>query len=108
MLKANENITYSFKELEEVLTEVEIILQSLHRIGSFYDKKFINDEKKYRSEYEKETTRFVDDWLVCERLSKIRYILSKRFDNTLGEDEMDDLERVLENIKYWSTPGDMP
>lgn len=107
MQKANENITYTFDELEEVLKELEVILQSLHRQGAYYGDKFsTHGEEMFRAEYEKETTRFIDEWRVCERLAKIRYILSKKFDDTLGEDDMDDLERAMENIKHWTKPGD--
>lgn len=108
MQKENEKITYTFNELTEILKEIEIILQSLHRMGSYYGEKLIHEEEKYRGEYEKETTRFIDQWNVCERLAKIRCILSEKFDNTLGEDNMEDLERALESIKHWTTPGDTP
>ncbi|MFT8349755.1 hypothetical protein [Clostridium saccharoperbutylacetonicum] len=108
MLNGNGHITYTFNELAEVLKEVEVILQSLHRSGSYYGEKFIHEEELYRREYEKETTRIIDEWRVCERLAKIRRILSEKFDDTLGEDDMDDLERAMENIKYWRRPGDMP
>lgn len=108
MLKENQHITYTFKELVEVLEELEVILQSLHRSGSYYGEKFIHEEELYRREYEKETTRIIDEWRVCERLAKIRRILSEKFDDALGEDEMDDLERAMENIEHWTKPGDMP
>ncbi|MCX7923116.1 MAG: hypothetical protein N3B21_14060 [Clostridia bacterium] len=101
-------MTYTYVELEEALKEVEIIMQSLHRMGSYYGIKFLEDETKYRQQYEKETTRFIDEWGVCERLSKVRRILSDKFDTSLGEDDMEDLERSFEKIKYWKSPGDKP
>ncbi|MBC8063029.1 MAG: hypothetical protein H7Y18_20550 [Clostridiaceae bacterium] len=108
MQKVNENITFTFNELEEVLKEIEVVLQSLHRQGSYYGDKFTYDEERYHGEYEKETTRFIDEWRVCGRLAKIRGILSDKFDHTLGEDDMDDLERAMDKVKHWSKPGDMP
>ena len=108
MLKENEQITYTFNELVDVLRELEVILQSLHRSGSYYGEKFVHEEELYRREYEKETTHIIDEWGFGERLSKIRCILSEKFDDTLGEDDMDDLERAMENIKHWMKPGDMP
>ncbi|MEQ8156393.1 MAG: hypothetical protein ABRQ25_16195 [Clostridiaceae bacterium] len=109
MQEANMVITYTFDELKEVLGELEVILQSLHRQGAYYSDKFsIYGEEMCRAEYEKETTKFIDEWRVCERLAKMRYILSKRFDDTLGDDDMDDLEKSMENIKHWTKPGDMP
>jgi hypothetical protein len=106
LLNANEQITLSREEAIEVLKEVEIILISLHKQGAYYGEKFVKEEEKYRIEYERETTRFIDEWRVTERLAKVRSIISDKFDTTLGDDDMDDLERALEGIKYWSTPGD--
>ena len=109
MQKVNEKITYTFNELEHVLKELEIILQSLHRMGSYYGDKFTTyGQEIYQREYEEETTRFIDEWYVCERLSKMRQILSERFDDALGDDDMSDLERVLEKVEYWNKPDDIP
>jgi len=41
-------------------------------------------------------------------LVKIRGALSEKFDDTLGDDDMDDLERAMERVKYWEKPGDIP
>ena len=106
MMKENENITISGVELIEALKEVEIILISLHKMGSYYGELLMNNENKHRLDYEKETTRFIDEWLVTRKLAKIRRILSEQFDDTLGEDSMDDLERAMEGLKYWQKPGD--
>lgn len=109
MQKINENITYTFDELKEVLGELEMIIISLHKMGSYYGDKFDTyGEEMYRGEYEKETTRFIDEWRVCKKLGKVRSILSERFDRTLGEDDMDDLEREMDEIRHWSKLGDMP
>lgn len=108
MQKANENITYSFSELVEVLKELELILQSLHRMGAYYGVMSLNNEKAFIQEYEKETTRFIDEGHICERLAKMRQILTTKFDRTLGEDDMDDLERIMLEIKHWNSPGDTP
>lgn len=64
--------------------------------------------KRNIAEYEKETTHFIDGWNVTQRLAKVRMILSEKFDNTLGNDDMVDLERAMEGLKYWSTPEDKP
>lgn len=42
------------------------------------------------------------------RLAKVRGMLSEKFDNTLGNDDMDDIERAMDGLKYWSKPGDAP
>lgn len=101
MLPANQQITLSGDEAVRVLREINLILISLHSMGSYYI-------DKDRSEYEAETTRFIDDWKVTARLAEIRAILTRKFDLTLGSDEMDDLERTMETLRYWRAPGDNP
>ncbi|KPN12822.1 hypothetical protein AKG37_14495 [Bacillus australimaris] len=109
MLKSNQNITYTGDEMLEVLKEMNLILLSLHYMGSYYGEKFHQyGEEAYRREYETETTRFIDEWDVTQRLAKVRKILSSKFDSTLGIDDMDDIERALEDIKYWTKPNDKP
>ncbi len=95
-------------ELIEALKEIEVILISLHKMGSYYGEKFLEAEDKCRAEYERETTRFIDEWKVTHRLAKVRRILSEGFDDTLGEDDAEDLERIMEQLKFWCKPGDNP
>jgi hypothetical protein len=39
---------------------------------------------------------------VTQRLAKVRHILSSQFDDELGDDDMDDIERAMVDLKYWS------
>ena len=92
MMEKNKEIMLTGNEALEILKEINLILVSLHDMGSYYmDKDTI--------EYEKETTRFVDEWKVTSRLAKIRAVLSEKLDNTIGDDDMDDLERVIPDSK---------
>jgi hypothetical protein len=106
MLKRSHQITLSWSEAIEVLRELNLLVVSLDKIGSYYactnDADFDNDA------FEKEVTRFIVDWKVLKRLAKIRGVISEKFDRKLGEDDMDDVERTLEDLKCWSSPGDMP
>lgn len=95
----NNRITFDGNKMLHVLQEIEFMLISLHKIGSYY---FDKDE----CEYAKETTSFIDNSLICERLAKIRTYISSEFDLREGEDEMDDIERACEKIKYWTKPGE--
>ena len=101
MMKENNQIVLSNDESIEILKEINVILISLHYIGSYY----IDKDKP---DYEKETTAFIDEWKVTQRLSRIRGILSEKFNNALEIDEMDDLERAMNGLKYWEKPGDTP
>ena len=99
MKQNKQSITLEKSQAIEVLKEIEIILQSLHNMGTYY-------MDKDSSEYEKETTRFIDEWQVTHRLANIRAVLSSQFDLTLGEDDMDELERAMIDIKVWKKQGD--
>ena len=97
MNPANNVITLTGNEAIDVLKEIEYILISLHKIGSYYaDKDF--------AEYQKETVKFIDECNVTHRLAHARKIISGKFDSTLGEDDMDDLERAMEGLNYWVPP----
>ncbi|NWE42406.1 hypothetical protein HX875_23215 [Pseudomonas yamanorum] len=96
MLEQNKNIALTGMEALKVLSEIEFILISLRNMGSFYaDKPFALEE------YRKDTTDFIDDFGITTRLAQIRNIISKHFDDTLGEDDMDDIERHMVGLKFW-------
>lgn len=94
MLEKNKQIVLNGKDALEVLADIEFILISLHKMGSYYADKPVED-------YRKATTDFIDNEKVTQRLAKVRRIISKNFDSTLGDDDMDDIERHLEEIKFW-------
>ncbi|WP_248744490.1 MULTISPECIES: hypothetical protein [unclassified Pseudomonas] len=94
MLETNKKIELKGEDALEALAELEFILISLHKMGSYYSDKSVED-------YQKATTNFIDNEKVTHRLAKIRKIISKSFDTTLGDDDMDDIERHVENIQFW-------
>ena len=98
----NEKVFYNGEDIVNILKEIEYILISLHDMGSYYAESISEN----RDKYEKETTAFIDNSLVCNRLANIRKKLSEKFDLSLEEDDMDDLERACLDIKYWCKPGD--
>jgi hypothetical protein len=100
----NQRIEISGEDAIRILREINLVVVSLHKIGSYYA---VADEVE-RANYERETTRFIDDWKVTARLAEARAVLSKAFDTTLGDDDMDDLERAMESVDYWSNPARSP
>lgn len=100
----NRRIEIAGEDAMRVLREIELVLTSLHKIGSFYA---VADESE-KQNYDRETTRFIDEWRVTARLAEARAVLSRCFDSTLGEDDMDDLEREMESVDYWAGPGSSP
>ena len=78
----------------QALAELEFILISLHKIGSYYMGEPVED-------YRRATTDFIDNNAVTHRLAKVRKIISEPFDSALGVDDMDEIERYLSNIEFW-------
>lgn len=95
MLKTNKTITISGEDALETLYEIEFMLISLHKMGSYYADKSLED-------YRRETTDFIDDFQITHRLAKIRTLISKNFDDTRGDDDMDDMERYVSTLVMWS------
>ena len=101
MMEENKKIILSGEEAVAILKDVELMLVSLHRIGSVY-------MDKLESDYAYETCRFIDEWRITHKLADIRSLISEKFDTSLGDDDMDDLERAMEDIKCWNKEGDSP
>nr|WP_175799880.1 hypothetical protein [Burkholderia anthina] len=105
MLESNEKIELSGGEALSILCELEYLLISLRNIGTYYHEpsRVFGDGNL---EYCAETTRFIDENKVTQKLAKVREIISAKFDSSLGDDDMDDIERAVEDIKVWERPGD--
>jgi hypothetical protein len=97
MLPANGKICLTFEEAISVLRELEVVVVSLHKMGSFY-------ADKDRLAYERETTRFIDEERITQRLAEVRGLIADKFDRSLGEDDMDDVERAMVDVDLWRPP----
>ena len=105
MLKENEEITLTGQEAINILSDIECILISLKNIARYYynnQDKEISDLDKLK--YYQETSDFIDDNKITHRLASIRKIISEKFNDELGNDDMDDIERELEKLEYWTKP----
>jgi len=103
----NEIIKLEGAQLIDALCEIEYIMISLREMGRYYYQNVQSPptDETYL-EYALETTRFIDENLIFDRLNKVRAILSSPFNSELGDDDMDDIERAIETVKFWSKPGD--
>ena len=99
MVRSNEELRIDGEKLLGVLREIEYMLISLHKIGSYY----AHELPDKQSEYNAETTKFIDEEEVTKRLAKIRSTLSEVFDETRGEDGLTDIERALEGLQFWKS-----
>ena len=98
LLKENEEISLSGEEAIKILTDVEYTLISLRDIARHY---YDNVEGEITSAYCEEITRFIDENEITKKLANIRRVISEKFNLKPGDDEMDDIERELEHIRYW-------
>lgn len=107
MLENNEMIELSGGEAILLLKEVAYILISLDKIaGYYYNRASAPPTDETDIEYALETTRFIDQGQITQRLAKVRRIVAGKFDNQRGEDDMSDIEREMELLRYWEKPGD--
>ncbi|HIA3423703.1 TPA: hypothetical protein ACWP5X_005314 [Escherichia coli] len=107
MNKDNENIELTGEEALSILREIDYLLISLRDIARYYYHTQDNGNMiENEIDYCKETTGFIDRNKITHRLAHIRMIITEKFNNELGDDDMDDIEREMEKIKYWEKPGD--
>ena len=99
-MEESQRICFHREEILNMFVEIEYILISLAKIGRYYSVPENKDDAKYNEE----TTKFIDGQGITARLSSVRLILSEKFDSTLGDDDMDELERVCQYIEYWKPP----
>jgi hypothetical protein len=95
MLEKNKKIVLNGRDALEILANIEFMLISLHKMGSYYADKPVED-------YRKTTTDFIDNEKITQRLAEVRKMITKNFDSTLGDDDMDDKERHLSKINFWT------
>jgi len=97
----NETVSYHKKDIVNILADLEMIVVSLDRIGSYYSE-LQSDECNAIS------SSFLDDWDVARKLANARRILDSAFSRELGEDETDELEREFQDLPYWSINSPKP
>lgn len=96
----NEKINIEKEKIKLAFLEVEYLLISLHRMGSYYlDNGTMED-------YYKETTLFVDESRICDRLAAIRAFLTTYLYSSCSEEEIEQFEDICENLPKWEKPGD--
>ena len=104
---ANRRIVLSGEDALRILREIEFLLISLNDIGRHYYPDGDDDgaDTARRARYCAETTRFIDAEQATTRLALMRRLLSAPFDSSLGDDEMDDIERAVAALPPWRAPG---
>jgi hypothetical protein len=78
------------------LRDLEVLVVSTDRIGS------ARDDRESEEEYNAMFVKFFDDYGFFRKLARARTLLSEPFSGEVGEDGMDELEREMQDISYWS------
>lgn len=91
MKEKHELVEVRREDIVSVLAVLDCFVVSLERIGA----SGVNDVDQL-------VIDFVKDWEVFHRLAECRRKLSECFSSKLGEDEMDELEREMKDVIYWS------
>lgn len=99
MLYNNQNIHIEGQEALELIKKLDKIIVSLGKIKTYHSDPRNN---KTNEEKDKAIASYVIENNVAKELAYIRGFLSSKFDLSLGEDDMDDVERFCDNNEYWS------
>jgi hypothetical protein len=94
-MKSEEVVMLKKRDLIGILRDLNTIVVSIDRIGSSAPE--ISQESNERLLLD-----FLDQWNVWGKLAEIRAKLSEPFSSELGKDGMDELEREMQNVPYWS------
>ena len=90
-----DEVVYPRAEVVKVLKDLNMLVVSIDRIGSYTHDMSVSDSAVVLFE-------FFDAWNVGHRLARARQLLSVPFSTELGVDNMDELERELEGTPFWS------
>jgi hypothetical protein len=98
----DEKVFYRKKDIIKILADLNMMIVSLDRIGSYYTE--LNDDEKFNAI----SSDFLTDWDVCRKLAHARKTLDSAFSYDLGDDEMGELEREFQDLQYWSLKNPKP
>ena len=97
-----EIVSYRKKDIIKIFADLEMMVVSLDRIGSYYS------ECETVEQYHKLSSDFLDDWKILPKLANARKILDGSFSHELGKDDMDELEREFKDLQYWTMKNPKP
>lgn len=92
-----ETISYPKNKIIEAIKQINAVVVSLDRMGSYIATLPIEQQAEAHYKYE-------IDYNIFRKLSTARSLLHSVFSRELGEDDMDELEREMQNIEYWNVP----
>jgi hypothetical protein len=92
-MRATDNyISYPRKKVLEVLRTLNELVVSLDQLRS---------AEMTRQEHDAAVADFIQRHRIFRKTARARQILSKPFPTTVGADGMDELEREMQDVRYW-------
>ena len=93
----NEKVEFSREEIISVVRELREMVISLDRIGG------AAVDMPNEHQWKEATIEYLLETRLLNRLSSCRAALENKFsDEPLGEDDMSDFDREVDDIEYWS------
>src|SRR5882762_3684579 len=89
------HIAYPQKQILEVLRTLNELVVSLDQIGS-------SASVMTKAAHNAALADFIQRHKIFRKTARARHILSAPFPIKLGADEMDELERAMQNVKCWN------
>lgn len=96
MSKSNNKIKLSEEEAVKIIVDLDQIVVSLDKIKSHFA------EDSNFQKHDKTLSDYIINQKVNQTLAQIRGLLSSKFSLSVGEDDMDDLERACSTNRYWT------
>jgi hypothetical protein len=90
-----EQIAYPRSQIINVLRTLDELVVSLDRIGS-------SSSDMTELEQNAAIANFIRNHDVFRKVAQARQILSEPFPTALGPDGMEDLEREMQDVRYWN------
>lgn len=96
MSKSNSKIKLSEEEALKIIVDLDQIVVSLDKIKSHFA------EDNNFQKHDKTLSDYIINEKVNQTLAQIRGLISSKFSLSVGEDDMDDLERACSTNRYWT------
>lgn len=106
MPRDNGFVKFDGAELINALNEVEYMLISLRDIGNYYYRDIAPLDEITQIAYAVETSRFLTDSKIDQRLENIKNTLLRPLIIEPGTNEGARIKKALGKVKCWERPGD--
>lgn len=89
---------YERRDIVDVLQNLELIIHAFDKIGSAFEGDYLKMSLAFNL--------FIKEERVMRKLLNARKILGEPFSRELDDDDMGELEKEMNRLKYWKVPYD--